>query len=196
MPSREVAPPRVLRRTLRPGHGLHLSGTLASLAQEKRRPRRSSRVRRLRSTSPLPGIRRSRQGLNTQLYPSAVYCNPCYLTLHGIGCGVPGPLVLARPHELIGFLKNLLAGGPVFFGEDSTSIEGNCAPLGARERGRSKAMRESSPKGNAVLRPSVGDPRISSLDKKLIRKRAPRRVSLVRSCLKERRRGARRKAIW
>ena len=62
----------------------------ASLAKEKRRPRRPSRVRMHRSTSPLPGMRRTRQGLDTPLYPGAVGCNPCYLALHGIGCCVAG----------------------------------------------------------------------------------------------------------
>jgi hypothetical protein len=36
----------------------------------------------------------TRQGLVWMLYPSAVGCNPCYLTPHGIGCGVTGPFVL------------------------------------------------------------------------------------------------------
>jgi hypothetical protein len=36
----------------------------------------------------------TRQGLVRMLYPSAVGCNPCYLALPGIGCGVTGPFVL------------------------------------------------------------------------------------------------------
>jgi hypothetical protein len=38
----------------------------------------------------------TRCGLLTPLYPMAVYCNPCYLVLHGIGCGVTGPFLLLR----------------------------------------------------------------------------------------------------
>ena len=40
----------------------------------------------------------TRQGLVRMLYPSAVSCNPCYLALPGIGCGLTGPFVLVVPH--------------------------------------------------------------------------------------------------
>lgn len=47
---------------------------------------------------------------------------------------------------------------------------------GGKIEGPEQSYEGKVPKGSAVLRPSVGDPRISSSDKKLIRKRAPRRL--------------------
>src|ERR687890_68129 len=55
-PSRERVPPGVLPKTLRPGHGLHppRDPSFASPGKEET-PAGKSRVRRLRSTSPLRG---------------------------------------------------------------------------------------------------------------------------------------------
>jgi hypothetical protein len=54
-----------------------------------------------------------RWGLYKLLYPSAVGCNPCCLTLRGIGCGETSPFVLVVPSlEHLGFLA-LFLGGPM-----------------------------------------------------------------------------------
>src|SRR5215211_2296243 len=41
-----------------------------------------------------PPVNEARLSLVTMLYPSAEGCNHCYRTLHGIGCGVTGPVLL------------------------------------------------------------------------------------------------------
>ena len=78
-------PPGVLRKILRPGLGLHPPTTRPG-EEETPAGRRVGWV--------VLHVVHTRQGLVRMLYPSAVGCNPCYLTLHGIGCGVTGPLVL------------------------------------------------------------------------------------------------------